>query len=177
MTRYILIFATIVLGLFALQLTPWGQARVVIPFTSGVAALSAGLIQLWDAQVAAQGKVIWNTVKNGYGIAFYSALLLATPAEDFSKLLRWLLGVALLTLAQCAGIAAEASKILAFQLGPDATAQLAFPGWALDALALGYQIGYLILPPALPALIWLWQARHVLAQMTGWQAPGEVAQH
>jgi len=128
--------------------------------------------------VAAQGELSFeiNPLKYGYGIALYTALLLATPMADSTKAFNWLLGVTLLTLAQCAGIAAEAIKIVAFQLGPEATAQLAFPGWALEALALSYQVGYLIVPPVLPALIWLWQAREVLATMTGWQAPAQNAQ-
>jgi exosortase H (IPTLxxWG-CTERM-specific) len=103
MTRYLLIFLGLMVVLFVFQLSPWGQAYVVLPFTGWIAQLSAWLLQLWDPQVLAQGKIIWNTENqfavsieagcNGVeaGIILISAML-AFPAPLKAKLMGILIG-------------------------------------------------------------------------------------
>ena len=60
MGRFFLIFCLILLALFAAELIPAGQTYVVIPFTTAIAKVSAGLLGLFDDQVLARGKVIWD---------------------------------------------------------------------------------------------------------------------
>jgi exosortase H (IPTLxxWG-CTERM-specific) len=103
MTRYVLLFLGLMLTLFVFQLSPWGQANVVLPLTGAIAHLSAWLLQLWEPQVLAQGKIIWNT-KNAFamsieagcngveaGIILMSAML-AFPAPWRAKLIGILMG-------------------------------------------------------------------------------------
>jgi exosortase H (IPTLxxWG-CTERM-specific) len=53
--------------LFGLELTPWAQAYLVIPWTNALAAISTSIVTLFDANVIAAGKVIRSTT-NGFAI-------------------------------------------------------------------------------------------------------------
>jgi len=98
MTRFFFVFLGLVLVLFTAELTPWAQEAVVIPFTTGIARLSASLMQLWDDEVASQGKIIWDSV-SGFAVSIeagcngveagivLTAAMLAFPATWKSKLL------------------------------------------------------------------------------------------
>ncbi len=48
MTRFFVSFIAILVVLFVLQLTPWGQSAFVVPVTGLIAQISAELLQLWD---------------------------------------------------------------------------------------------------------------------------------
>ena len=103
MTRYLFVFAALMVALFVFQLSPWGQEYLVLPFTGLIAQLSAWFLQLWDPQVLAHGKIIWNAENqfamsieagcNGVeaGIILISAML-AFPAHWKDKVLGILLG-------------------------------------------------------------------------------------
>lgn len=103
MTRFFISFITILVVLFVLQLSSWGQSAFVLPFTGLIAQMSADLLQLWDPQVMAQGKIIWDRASgfavsieagcNGVeaGIILISAML-AYPAPWSAKLVGILLG-------------------------------------------------------------------------------------
>ena len=104
MSRFFLTFFLLLLVLFTAELTPWAQNAIVLPFTSAIARLSAGLIQIWDDQVAAQGKVIWDTV-SGFAVSIEAgcngvepaivlvAALLAFPASWGEKLIGMAVGL------------------------------------------------------------------------------------
>lgn len=68
MTRFFTLFILVTTALFAAQLTPPVQQGFVIPFTSAIAALSATLMQAWDDQVMAQGKLIWDAA-SGFAVS------------------------------------------------------------------------------------------------------------
>jgi exosortase H (IPTLxxWG-CTERM-specific) len=68
MTRFFSLFVLLVTALFAAQLTPLVQQGFVLPFTSGIAGLSATLMQVWDDQVMAQGKLIWDAA-SGFAVS------------------------------------------------------------------------------------------------------------
>jgi exosortase H (IPTLxxWG-CTERM-specific) len=68
MTRFFLTFLLLVVVLFAAELTPPIQQAVVLPFTAAIAHISAGLMQLWDQQVMAQGKIIWDAA-SGFAVS------------------------------------------------------------------------------------------------------------
>lgn len=103
MSRFFFTFLSILVALFVLQLTPLGQGAFVLPFTGLIAHLSGGLLQLWDPEVMAQGKVIWDPTSgfavsieagcNGVeaGIILISAML-AYPASWSARLIGILLG-------------------------------------------------------------------------------------
>ena len=60
MGRFVSVFSLLVVLLFSVELLPWGQAWFVQPWTAGIADVSAWLMQTFDPDVRAQGKLIWD---------------------------------------------------------------------------------------------------------------------
>jgi hypothetical protein len=91
-----------------------------------------------------------NPLLYTYGLAFFLALMLAARA-------RWgaiLAGAALLLPFQSWGIAFDFLAQVGIKLGPEVAAQAGVAGWRAEAIALGYQIGTLILPSLVPVALW-----------------------
>ncbi len=103
MLKFFLLFLVILGGLFALELTPAGQAFVV-PATATLARLSATIVALFDPHIIAYGNVI-QSKSNGFGIAIEAgcnaveacivliAAMLAFPAPWRHKLLGLAIGI------------------------------------------------------------------------------------
>ena len=68
MLRFALLFAVVLVVLFTLQLLPFGQQWVVIPFTEVVADISAWLVQLFDQGVHSQG-IILRDKASGFAVS------------------------------------------------------------------------------------------------------------
>ncbi len=68
MVRFATVFLLILSGLFALEMTTVVQERVILPFTSSLASLSAALITPFDSSVVAQGKVLRFT-DSGFAVS------------------------------------------------------------------------------------------------------------
>jgi len=68
MTRFLLVFAVLLVGLLAAELTPPLQRAVVEPWTALLARASVALVTLFDSHAAASGKVILSTA-NGFAIS------------------------------------------------------------------------------------------------------------
>lgn len=68
MLRFAGLFVLLLAGSFALELTPAGQAALVIPWTEGLARLSAGIVTIFDPQVAAYGRILQST-RNGFAVS------------------------------------------------------------------------------------------------------------
>lgn len=66
MRRFAILFAALLLGLFAFELTPPGQA-LVKPWTAAVAQASSGLIRAFDGDAAAHGIVLYSQ-KTGFAV-------------------------------------------------------------------------------------------------------------
>jgi exosortase H (IPTLxxWG-CTERM-specific) len=96
--RFALIFTMVLVGLFTLELLPAGQHWVVIPFTRFIAALSAWIIQLFDAGVASYGNVLLDPT-SGFSVSIEAgcngveaslvliAAMLAFPAGWLARLI------------------------------------------------------------------------------------------
>jgi exosortase H (IPTLxxWG-CTERM-specific) len=65
--RFGAIFAVIVVTLFAAELTPWGQAYVVDPWTTSVAQVAMWIAKAFDSHVGVQGATLFSTA-NGFGV-------------------------------------------------------------------------------------------------------------
>jgi hypothetical protein len=117
------------------------------------------LTRIQPAAADGAGELLFdlNPLKYGYCVPLYTALVLATDADDWQRVVHWLLGMAVLLAVQVFGISTEILKVIAFQLGPDGQDTLDFAPWGYETLALAYQLGYLILPPVVPIMIWLGQ--------------------
>jgi exosortase H (IPTLxxWG-CTERM-specific) len=68
MLRFFLIFLVIQGVLFTTEMLQSVQKLVVTPFTEGVAALSAWLVLLFDANVVAEG-IVLRDITNGFAVA------------------------------------------------------------------------------------------------------------
>lgn len=66
MLRFLLFFLLILGGLFALELTPPGQA-LVLPWAASLAGFSASLIALFDPKIITYGNIIQSQA-NGFGV-------------------------------------------------------------------------------------------------------------
>jgi len=103
MRRFGLYFASIVLVLFAAELTPLGQAWVVLPWTAAVASAATGLMTAFDAHVIASGATIYSNA-NGFAVTILpgcngleatiilAAAILAYPAPWMHRLAGLLAG-------------------------------------------------------------------------------------
>jgi len=68
MVRFFLWFLVLQAALFGLELTPWAQQWFVVPWTNTLAAISAGIVKLFDPQVLAHGKVL-KSASNGFAVS------------------------------------------------------------------------------------------------------------
>jgi exosortase H (IPTLxxWG-CTERM-specific) len=104
MVRFFILFLLLQAGLFGLELSPWGQQWFVMPWTNTLAAISAGIVQIFDAHVLASGKVLQST-SNGFAVSIEAgcngveativlvAAILAFPASWKNKLLGMVIGI------------------------------------------------------------------------------------
>ena len=68
MLRFFILFVVMLAVLFGLELTPWVQEWVVLPWTSALASISTWIVTLFDGNVAAAGKVMRSTT-NGFAVS------------------------------------------------------------------------------------------------------------
>jgi exosortase H (IPTLxxWG-CTERM-specific) len=104
MVRFFVWFLVLQASLFGLELTPWAQQWFVIPWTNTLAAISAGIVTLFDPHVLASGKVLQNA-SNGFAVSIEAgcngveativlvAAILAFPAPWERKLIGLAIGV------------------------------------------------------------------------------------
>ena len=90
--------------LFGLELTPWVQSWFVVPWTNTLAAISAGIVKLFDPQVLSQGKIL-RSASNGFAVSIEAgcngveativlvAAIFAFPAPWKRKLVGLAIGV------------------------------------------------------------------------------------
>ncbi len=104
MVRFFVLFIVLLAVLFGLELTPWAQTFIVVPWTNALAAISTSIVTLFDADVVASGKVI-RSASNGFAVSIEAgcngveatlvllAAILAYPAPWRYKVLGFAIGV------------------------------------------------------------------------------------
>ena len=95
-----------------------------------------------------------NPLIYSYNLPLFAALVVATKEAWSEKLSNLMIGAGVLIVAQCWGVLFDALKTILFNLGPEIGARAGFSPLQMDAVALAYQLGYLIVPPILPILLW-----------------------
>ena len=68
MIRFVLIFLAILIALFTAELTNPVQNALILPWTSLLAKISAGVLVSFDSSVISYGKVLQNSV-TGHGVS------------------------------------------------------------------------------------------------------------
>jgi exosortase H (IPTLxxWG-CTERM-specific) len=103
--RFFITFVALQAVLFGLELTPWAQEYLVVPWTNALAAISAWLVTVIDPNVAAAGKIIRSTA-NGFAVSIEAgcngveativllSAILAFPAPAREKLVGLGAGIA-----------------------------------------------------------------------------------
>lgn len=92
-----------------------------------------------------------NPSRYGYGLPLLMALLLAARCRKLLK--KMLIGYALLLLPQTFSLVAELLRQIMVAGGSPATLHIA--QWQMEGIALGYQVGALLLPTLAPVALWL----------------------
>lgn len=68
MLRFFLLFVVMLAVLFGLELTPWVQDWLVVPWTNALALISTWIVTLFDGNVTATGKVM-RSATNGFAVS------------------------------------------------------------------------------------------------------------
>jgi hypothetical protein len=89
----------------------------------------------------------------GYGLVLLWAMLLAARSERWW--LKGLVGSLLLIPVQAWGICFQWLRDVVLLSGPAGAAYLGYPRWVSEAVAYGYQFGFLMLTPVAPIVLWL----------------------
>ena len=68
MFRFFLLFVVLLTALLAVELTPPVQAAFVLPWTEGLARVSAALVTVFDSAVIVSGKTL-QSARNGFAVS------------------------------------------------------------------------------------------------------------
>jgi hypothetical protein len=88
-------------------------------------------------------------------LPLFAGLVMAAPIESRQKLKQFAVGIPVLLLVVSWGAVFDALYLLQFQAGPLGEAALLQGGVSPNFVAMGYQFGYLILPPVVPIVLWI----------------------
>ncbi|MEJ2404272.1 MAG: hypothetical protein P8171_08285 [Candidatus Thiodiazotropha sp.] len=132
--------------------------------------LPAEVLSQYPAGMVGDLVVSINPLIYSYGLPLFSALVLATPGGESMKWRQWLIGLPLLLCGQLWGVTMDILKTLLFSFGPETAAHFSMGPLQREALALGYQLGSLILPSVLPLAIWIVLNREFLQTLVRSQA-------
>jgi hypothetical protein len=113
----------------------------------------------WSGQGTAELVATANPARYGCGLPLLMALLLAARSRKLLK--KMLIGYALLLLPQTFSLMFELLRqIMVAGVSP---AVLHIAQWQMEGIALGYQVGALLLPTLAPVAIWLGLERSFFA--------------
>jgi len=117
-----------------------------------------------------------NPMIYGYCVPLFAGLVLATPLARRWRAAQICAGLVILWLVQSFGVVSEAFKTVGIDL-KEGAATMAQLGYPLDLIALCYQFGYLILPPLVPAVLWILFNRAFIEEITRYgRAPSPAAE-
>ena len=120
-----------------------------------------------DGTTEALGFII-NPLIFSYGLPLLFGLLMGSNVPWLRKLVVLLVGYAVITAVQIWGVVWSALKLLAFNFGEAPHAVVQAHGVSDTAIALGYQLGTLILPALAPIFVWVLGNRPLVEQFVGW---------
>lgn len=99
-----------------------------------------------------------------YSLPLLWALILATPKLSKASSLLW--GSLCLLPCLVFSMSFQVLKVLSSDLGAAFIEQQNWLGWQVDIVALGYQMGTLLIPMITPLLVWAWFSSDSLQQLT-----------
>ena len=152
---------------FAAPVLLWPAALIVeLVAHTGLADLVRGIAQsgatlvfstsLRPGASAAQSARITvdvNMLLYAFGLPLYAALVIAARGPRWPRLLA--AGYAAMMPFVAWGVLADFLKNVAITAGPLIASQTGFVAWQREAIAFAYQLGSLILPTVVPAVLWV----------------------
>ena len=112
-----------------------------------------------------------NALKYGYGFPLILSMMLATPESIYNKLDNITYGLLVVISAQTWGICFEVLSSLLLKTGQEITSQVeAILSYVssdifINFIALGYQLGFLILPAIVPIAFWVLRHQGLLERL------------
>jgi hypothetical protein len=122
-----------------------------------------------DGTTEALGFVV-NPLVFSYGLPLLFGLVMGSNVSWLRKGMIMLIGYAVITVVQIWGVVWVSLKMLAFNFGAQSHAVVQAHGVSDGAIALGYQLGTLILPALAPIFVWVLANRPLVEQFVGWGA-------
>lgn len=121
-----------------------------------------------DGTTDALGFVI-NPLIFSYGLPLLFGLVMGSDVSWLRKFIIMLVGYIVITAVQVWGVVWESLKMLAFNFGEQTHSVITSHGISDSSIALGYQLGTLILPALAPIFVWVLSNRPLVEQFVGWQ--------
>ena len=120
-----------------------------------------------DGSTEALGFIV-NPLIFSYGLPLLFGLVMGSDVSWKRKLVIMLIGYVAITLVQIWGVVWQSLKMLAFNFGAQTHDIVLSHGVSDSAIALGYQLGTLILPALAPIFVWVLTNRPLVEQFVGW---------
>jgi hypothetical protein len=122
-----------------------------------------------DGTTEALGFVV-NPLVFSYGLPLLFGLVMGSDVSWLRKFSIMLIGYIVITGVQIWGVVWLSLKMLAFNFGAQTHAIVESHGISDSAIAMGYQLGSLILPALAPIFVWVLSNRPLVEQFVGWGA-------
>ncbi|NBB92993.1 MAG: hypothetical protein GVY32_07495 [Gammaproteobacteria bacterium] len=106
-----------------------------------------------------------NPMIYAWGMALLFGLIMATPLRLSQRLIQLVASLAIVTLVTTWGVFWEVWRDLAFLFGPQAASAVQTAGLSPTAIALCYQLGYLVLPGVVPIAAWILMNRPFIERL------------
>ncbi len=120
-----------------------------------------------DGTTDALGFIV-NPLVYSYGLPLLFGLVMGSDVSWLRKGVILLIGYAAITAVQTWGVVFQCLKMLAFNFGQSTHQIVTEAGVSDSAIALGYQLGSLILPALAPIFVWVLSNRPLVEQFVGW---------
>ena len=122
-----------------------------------------------DGTTDALGFIV-NPLVYSYGLPLLFGLVMGSDVSWLRKLVILLIGYVAITFVQVWGVVFQSLKMMAFNFGPTTKEIVNSAGVSDEVIALGYQLGSLILPALAPIFVWVLTNRPLVEQFVGWSA-------
>lgn len=113
---------------------------------------------------------IVNPLVYSYGLPLLFGLVMGSDVSWVRKVVIMLIGYVTITLVQVWGTVFQSLKMLSFNFGEQSHVYVLEAGVSDSTVALGYQLGTLILPALAPIFVWVLTNRPLVEQFVGWSA-------
>jgi len=137
--------------------------KVVLSFVAGHAVINVEqhehvmhIITSFTKDAASKENLTFviDVMKYAYGLALFPAMVLATSKPWKDKFQDFYLGILVIFLIILWGVSFDTMQTLVFKLGMDIGRTMGTTPFTRELIALGYQMGYLILPAVTPIILW-----------------------